>query len=109
MSQELHCDWVKLLPLAVFRVWALLKGTLSVSPSELMYGQLVLTPSLSSELLPLPDHLLMPLLAHLRSLLWNFIDQLSTLTMCQPLSMPNQHQGLGPSLYSRSMSLTPFP
>ena len=74
LSQELHLDWVKLLPLALFRLRALPKRPLLISPFELMYGHPVLTPGLSPKCSPLPDHLLTPLLCHLRSLLWNFAD-----------------------------------
>ncbi|XP_049980139.1 protein NYNRIN-like [Alexandromys fortis] len=74
MSQELHLDWVRLLPLALLRLRALPKGPLFISPFELMYGRPVLTPGLSPETSPLPDHLLTPLLSHLRSLLWDFAD-----------------------------------
>ena len=72
LSQELHLDWVKLLPLALFRPQALPKQPLLISPFELMYGCPVLTPSLSPKCSPLPDHLAIPLLSHLRSPLWNF-------------------------------------
>ncbi|XP_057631307.1 uncharacterized protein LOC130877762 [Chionomys nivalis] len=74
MSQELHLDWVRLLPLALLRLRALPKGPLFISPFELMYGRPVLTPGLPSGTSPLPDHLLTPLLFHLRSLLWDFTD-----------------------------------
>jgi transposase InsO family protein len=43
LSQELHLDWVKLLPLALFRLWALPKQSLLISPFELMYWRPVLT------------------------------------------------------------------
>ena len=39
-----------------------------------MYGHPVLTPGFLPKHSPLPDHLLTPLLSHLRSLLWNFAD-----------------------------------
>ena len=74
MSQELHLDWVKLLPLALLRLRALPKSPLFISPFELIYGQPVLTPSLSPTTSPLPDHLLTPLLTHLCSLLWDFTN-----------------------------------
>lgn len=75
MSQELHLDWVRLLPLALLRLRALPKGPLFISPFELMYGRPILTPGLSPKTPFLPDHLLTPLLTHLRSLLWDFADQ----------------------------------
>ena len=74
MSQELHLDWVKLLSLVLLRLRALPKGPLSILPFELMYGQPFFTPSISPKISPLPDHLLTPLLSHLCSLLWDFID-----------------------------------
>lgn len=74
LLHELHHDWVKLLILALFRLRALPKKPLSISPFELMCGRPVLTPGLSAKSLPLPDHLLTPLLCHLRSLLWVFTD-----------------------------------
>ena len=69
MSQELYLDWVKLLPLTLLRLRALPKSCLFILPFELMYGLPVLTPSLSPKTLPLPDHVLTPLLSHLHSLL----------------------------------------
>jgi transposase InsO family protein len=74
LSQELQIDWVKLLPLALFRLRALPKRPLLISPFELMYRCPVLTPGLLPKCSPLPDHLLTPLRSHLCSLLWNFAD-----------------------------------
>jgi hypothetical protein len=74
LLRDLHLDWVKLLPLALFRLWALPRRPLLISPFALMYGHPVLTPGLSPKCSPLPDHSLTPLLSHLRSLLWNFSD-----------------------------------
>ena len=58
-------------PPALFRLWALPKRSLFISPFELMYRQPILTPGLSSKCSPLPDHPLTPLFCHLCSL-WNF-------------------------------------
>lgn len=74
LSQDLHLDLVKLLPLALFRQRTLPTRPLQVLPFELMYGLPVITPGFSPKCSPLPDHLLSPLLCHLRSLLWNFAD-----------------------------------
>lgn len=74
MSQELHLDWVRLLPLALLRLRALPKKPLSVSPFELMYGRPVLTPGLFPKPPAVPDSLLTPLLCHLRSILWSYAD-----------------------------------
>ena len=74
MSQELHLDWVKLLPLVLLRLRTLPKISLSILSFELMYGRPVLIPGLSPKISPLPDHLLTLLLSHLHSLLWDFTD-----------------------------------
>lgn len=58
MSQEPHLNWLKLLPLALFRPQAVPKWPFSILPFILMYGLLVLIPGLLSEPLPFPDHLL---------------------------------------------------
>ena len=68
------------MPLVLLRLKALPQSPLSISPFELMYGWLVLTPSLSPKTSPLPDHLLTSLLSHLCSLLWDFTDY----SLCQP-------------------------
>lgn len=49
------------------------KRPLSILPFELVYGRLVLTPGFSPTPLPLSDHLLIPLLCHLRSLLCSLL------------------------------------
>ena len=83
MSQELHLDWVKLLPLTLLRLRALPQRPLFILPFEPMYGQLVLTPGFSPKTSPFPDHLLTSLLSHLHSLLWDFYRLLITSIMCQ--------------------------
>ncbi|XP_027247589.1 protein NYNRIN-like [Cricetulus griseus] len=88
MSQELHLDWVKLLPLALFRLRALPKQPLFISPFELMYGRPALTPGLSPKPSPLPDRLLTPLLHHLRSLLWEFADHSLPRPCATPCTSP---------------------
>jgi hypothetical protein len=59
-----------------------------------MYGHPVLTPGLSPKCSPLPDHLLTPLLCHLRSLLWNFADhhllQSYTVSCLLPVNIGDQ-------------------
>ena len=94
LLRDLHLDWVKLLPLALFRLWALPRRPLLISPFALMYGHPVLTPGLSPKCSPLPDHLLTPLLCHLRSLLWNFADhhllQSYTVSCLLPVNIGDQ-------------------
>lgn len=70
MSQELYLDWVKLLPLAIFRLWTCPIWLLSILHFEHIYGRPVLTLGLPSKPSPLPDH---PLPYHFHSLLWNLI------------------------------------
>ena len=94
MSQELHVDWVNLLPLALFRLRALPKWPLFISFFELMYGWPALSTWPSLKLSPLPDHLLTPLLHHLHSLLWEFADhyltQPCTIHCTSPINIGHQ-------------------
>jgi transposase InsO family protein len=76
LLQELHLDWLKLLPLACFMLYVLPKWPLLIPPFELMYRYPVLTIGLLPKFSPLPDHLHTPLLCHLRSLIWNFADHI---------------------------------
>ena len=82
MSQELHLDWVKLLPLALLRLRALPKSPLFISPFELMYGRPVLAHGLSPKTSPLPDHLVTPLLIPSTLPNMGFYRLLITSTMC---------------------------
>ena len=68
----------------LLRFRALPKRPPSISPFELMYGWPVLNSCLSPNPLPLPDHLLTPLLHHLCSLLWDFPDY----SLPQPCTHP---------------------
>lgn len=64
-SQEHHVDWIKLLPLALLGLTANPKKYLSITHFEFMYTLSILPPGLMPQLLPLPYHLLTPLLCHL--------------------------------------------
>ena len=81
--------------------------TLSISPFELTYETLVLTPSLSPTP-SLPDYLLASLLYHLHSLLWKFIDytlpRLCTNPCPSPINIRNQT-----NFSLLQTNLTPFP
>ena len=82
LTVELHQDWTKLLPLALLKVWALLKKRktkpLNISPFEAMYGRPIVPLGLShSQDSPrLPSHLPFPLLAQIRDALWQHMDDL---------------------------------
>ena len=79
---ELNHAWTKLLPLALLKVWALLKKRktkpLNISPFEAMYGRPIVPLGLShSQDSPrLPSHLPFPLLAQIRDALWQHMDDL---------------------------------
>lgn len=103
LSQELHLDWVKFLPLLFFRLRTFSKQSHFISLFEIMCGQLVLTPGLLPRPSLLPDHHspLAPLVCHLCSLIWNFTDQhLSWSHTNSLLSVPYQPWRSGPSFPS---------
>ena len=82
LTIELHQDWTKPLPLALLKVWALLKKRktkpLNISPFEAMYGRPIVPLGLShSQDSPrLPSHLPFPLLAQIRDALWQHMNDL---------------------------------
>lgn len=94
----------KLLPLALFRLQVLPKRPLLISPFKLMCRYPVLTPGFSPKCSLLPNHLLTPLLCHLRSLLRNFADY----HLPRPHTVPCQYWRPSSSILSKPSALTPL-
>lgn len=82
LSQELHTDWLELLPLALLQLRVLPKKPL-ISPFELTYGGQIMPPGLTSKPSPLT-----PLLHYLRTLIWNFTNHHWPQPLPDPLPFP---------------------
>lgn len=76
LSLELHLDWIRLLPLALFKLRLLPKKPTNLSPFEVMYGRSPVPPGIVPTSLNIPNTLSLPLLSHLRAELWKHQDWL---------------------------------
>ncbi|XP_058298779.1 uncharacterized protein LOC131384045 [Hylobates moloch] len=70
LSLELHLDWIKLLPTALFKLRVLPKKPTLISPFEVMYSRPALPPGINPTSPTAPQHITSPLLSFIRCELW---------------------------------------